>query len=276
MCVPMRWLDRLIGGYGRMAATTDAAQEPAPDAMAHALAAAQAGDYAQALALWEPLARAGVARAQNNIGACFAEGLGVAQDRNLARQWLKLAAEAGDPVGQRNYAAFHMQGLTGEDADYVQAAHFYRLAAEQDDAQAQDMLSWLLLEGEVIPSDPQEARRWAERAAAGGIASAMTRLGMLYHNALGVDRDPAEAARWWQKAALLDDADAQAMLGAALMMGAGVEGDKVQALAWIIRATQGGSALAQPFVGPARAALSAAEIAEAEARARAPLAGAAP
>ena len=67
----MRWLDRLI-------------HTPEPtveDQMTAALAAARRQDYAMALRLWEPLARHGVARAQNNIGACFAEGLGVPRDR---------------------------------------------------------------------------------------------------------------------------------------------------------------------------------------------------
>ena len=78
------------------------------------------------------------------------------------------------------------------------------------------MLSWMLLEGEIIPPDPAEARRLARAAAAQGHAGAMSRLGMLHHNAIGVERDPAEAARWWARAAARGDADAQAMLGAAL------------------------------------------------------------
>lgn len=240
--------------------------------MAQALFAANAGDYAAALALWEPLAQAGVARAQNNIGACFAEGLGVPLDRDLALKWLRLAAEGGDPVGQRNYAAFHMQGLSGDDPDYAVAADYYRRAAEQGDAPAQDMLSWMLLEGEVMPADPAAAKVWAEKAAGAGIASSMTRLGMLYHNAVGVERDPALAAAWWAKGAEAGDADAQAMLAAACHMGAGVERDGVAALAWLIRATAGGSALAAPFLAPVRAGLSEAGIAEAESRARMPLA----
>jgi TPR repeat protein len=237
--------------------------------MAEALDAANAGNYDSALSLWEPLARAGVARAQNNIGACFAEGLGVEPDRALAKQWLKLAAEAGDPVGERNYAAFHMQKQDATAADYALAADFYRRAAEKGDAPAQDMLSWLLLEGEIIAADPAEARIWAERAAEAGVATSMTRLGMLYHNAVGVERDPQKAAHWWQLGAEKGDADAQAMLGAALHMGSGLARDGVAALSWLIRAMHGGSALAGPFIGPAKAALSSAEIAEAEQRAAA-------
>ena len=96
----MRWLERLI-------------RTPEPrveDQMTAALAAALRNDYATALNLWEPLARKGVARAQNNIGACFAEGLGVPRDHGLALRWLSAAAEAGDPVGQRNLANLCFKG----------------------------------------------------------------------------------------------------------------------------------------------------------------------
>ena len=82
----------------------------------------------------------------------------------------------------------------------------------------------------------------------------MTRLGMLYHNALGVARDPTAAVTWWRKAAALGDADGQAMLGAAHHMGAGVERDPVAALTWLLRAQRGGSQLAAPFLPAARAA----------------------
>ncbi len=258
----MRWLDRLRGAK---------AQQPQADPMQAALAAAKAGDYATALSLWEPLAQAGVARAQNNIGACFAEGLGVPVDRALAKTWLHLSAQAGDPVGERNYAAFHMRDTEETPADYGVAADYYRRAAEQGDGPAQDMLSWMLAEGEVMAGDPVEARRWAEKAAEAGIAASMTRLGMFYHNAVGVERDAAQAAHWWSLGAQAGDADAQAMLGAAFHLGTGVQRDGVAALSWLIRARDGGSELARPFHGPVRDGLSADEITEAERLAAMPM-----
>lgn len=257
----MGWLDRF----------RRAAPSPAPDPMEEAMAAFREGDHTRALALWEPLARAGNARAQGNIGACFAEGLGVPADAPLARKWLALAAEAGFAPAQRNLAALYLRGGQGVETDFPRAAELYRRAAEAGDAPAQDMLSWMLLEGEVMPADPAEARHWALLAAEGGVAASMTRLGMLHHHALGVERDPAEAARWWRRAAERGDADGQAMLGAAHHLGAGVATDAVEALAWLMRAEAGGSALARPFVGPVRAALDPAGIAEAGRRAAAPL-----
>ena len=221
--------------------------DAAADRMAAAYAAAENGDYARALEIWAPLAHAGVARAQSNVGACFANGLGVAPDGTLALRWLTLAAEAGDAVGQRNLATLFFKGELVE-LDAAAAARWYRAASAQGDAESQDMLSWLLVEAELLPPDYEEARRWALAAAQQGVASSMTRLGMLHHNALGVARDPAAAAEWWRKAAPLGDADAQAMLGAAHHMGAGVARDPVTALSWLLRAERAGSKLAAPFL----------------------------
>ena len=57
----MRWLERL-----RRPGTP-----PAPDPLAEAQAAFSRGEYATALGLWEPLARAGAVEAQAGIGLCF-------------------------------------------------------------------------------------------------------------------------------------------------------------------------------------------------------------
>lgn len=259
----MRWLDGLLN------------KSPDGDAcvqeqMAAAFAAASKGDHEAALAIWGPLAHAGVGRAQNNIGACFAEGLGVDKDPALALRWLSLAAESKDPVGERNLAALYFKG-EGVEQDYARAAQLYRAASEAGDGPAQDMLSWMLMEGEIMPPDHIEARRWAEAAAAQGIASSMTRLGMIFHNALGTDRDPRAAAEWWAKAAERDDADGQAMLGAAFHLGTGVPRDAVAAYALLLRARNGGSALATPFLEPVRGTLSPVELQEAELRATKPL-----
>ena len=125
----------------------------------------------------------------------------------------------------------------------------------------------MLLEGEEIESDPQEARLWAERAAAQGVAAAMTRIGMLHHNALGLQRDPVEAVRWWRCAAERGDADGQAMLGAAFVLGSGIPRDPQEGLTWLLRAQKGESTLAGSFIAAARAALD--EHAQARAARRA-------
>ena len=175
----MTWLDRLLGR------TTDRTA----DALTRARHLASAGDYAGALKIWDKLGRRGVPRACNNIGACFAEGLGVERDPDVALHWITRAAEAGDPVAQRNRAAMHFRGEGVAQSD-AEAARLYRIAAENGDAPSQDMLSFMLLEGLGLDANPADARHWAERAAAGGMASAMTRLGTIHNEAKGTSRDP--------------------------------------------------------------------------------------
>ncbi len=238
---------------------------------AEASAAAARGDYEAALAIWVKDAHAGVARAQAEIGRCFVSGLGVERDVALARQWLTLAAKAGDPLGQRLLADFYFNGEDGAPQRSI-AEEWYARAARQGEPFAQDMLSWILTESDHREPDYAEAMQWARKAADQGIAASMTRIGLLYNNALGVERDVEAAARWWRMAALRDDPDGQAMLGAAYQLGAGIEQDQVAALAWLIRARLGRSQFADRFYPGVHAGCSAEQRREAEQRATLPLA----
>ena len=42
----------------------------------------------------------GLAKAHNNLGLCFHHGTGVAKDENEAVQWFRLAANQGDAEAQ--------------------------------------------------------------------------------------------------------------------------------------------------------------------------------
>ena len=134
----MRWLERL-----RRPGTP-----PAPDPLAEAQAAFSRGEYATALGLWEPLARAGAVEAQAGIGLCFLRGLGIPADPPLAEKWLALAAAGGHARAQRELATLLRQGAEGVEADPARATGLYRAAAEGGDPIAQDIWSRMLLEGQ--------------------------------------------------------------------------------------------------------------------------------
>ena len=70
----------------------------------------EAGDYDHAYAEWLPLARAGNAAAQRNIGQLYRLGLGVPQDRIVAANWLRLAARQGLARAQSNLATMYLRG----------------------------------------------------------------------------------------------------------------------------------------------------------------------
>ena len=133
-------------------------------------------------------AHAGVTRAQAEIGRCFVNAWGVERDTDLALKWLTPAAKAGDALGQRLLGDFHFNGEDGTPNRAI-AEEWYARAAHQGDAHAQDMLSWILTDGDHRKPDYKQAMRWAQEAAAQGVAASMTRIGLLYNNALGVERD---------------------------------------------------------------------------------------
>jgi len=74
------------------------------------LAAAQAGDFAMALQEWKPLAEAGNADVQYNLGVMYDNGYGVPQDYKEAVKWYRLAAEQGDVDAQYNLGLMYDNG----------------------------------------------------------------------------------------------------------------------------------------------------------------------
>jgi TPR repeat protein len=96
----MSWFRKLLG---------HTAAQSEEQRMAEALGAWQAGDHGVALDLWAPLAQAGVARAQSNMGAAFLQGQGVERDPDKAVAWLRRAADQGDAGAQRNLALCHYE-----------------------------------------------------------------------------------------------------------------------------------------------------------------------
>jgi hypothetical protein len=130
-------------------------------------------DYAAALHEFLPLANAGDAIAQFNLGMMYDAGQGVAQD-------------------------------------YAEAARWYRKAADQEYATAQVNLGNLYSHGQGVPQDYTEAARWYRRAAEHGNADAQYELGMVYANGQSVKRDYIEAYMWLNLASSRTNGDVHA------------------------------------------------------------------
>ena len=73
-------------------------------------AAYNAGDFATALQEWTPLAEAGSAAAQSNLGLMYKNGYGVPQDYKEAVKWYRLAAEQGYAKAQYNLGVMYDNG----------------------------------------------------------------------------------------------------------------------------------------------------------------------
>ncbi|MCP5329731.1 MAG: SEL1-like repeat protein [Pseudomonadales bacterium] len=181
------------------------------DALENARAAYYEGRFAEALAIWRPLAQQGNARAQNNLGILYRNGEGVVQDYDLAREWLLRAAAQGWARAQFSLGMMYDfgQGLARNEQE---AMRWYELAAEQDDADAAFNLAGLYQEGRGIPRNLEQSIRWYGRAAALGHANAQNVLGQMYATGEGVAQDLAEAQRLFRLAAQQDHSAAHANL----------------------------------------------------------------
>jgi TPR repeat protein len=198
-------------------------------AIASGYHAVEEGDYALALRVFEPLAKCGVALAQNNLGAMYGEGRGVPKDEVAAARWYAAAAAQGQSTAQANLGWFFWRGIVFR-RDPAEAERYFRLSAAQGD---------------------QEGLTGLKELASSDVIGAQVSLGDLYYNGTGVSRDYDEAMRWWLRAAgspntTLLSAVAKYKVGSLLALGySSAEPNDALAAALLLRGADAGIAHAQ-------------------------------
>ena len=87
------------------------AQDARENAVERAVGAAlRAGDFRQAAAILERMAKSGNAEAQYQLASLYRSGRGVAQDDALAFKWMQAAAEQGHVRAQFNLGTMYVAG----------------------------------------------------------------------------------------------------------------------------------------------------------------------
>ncbi len=129
------------------------------------LEAFRAGDSQRALELWQPLAQAGDANAQQAIGMMHEYGRGLARDDVEATKWYRKAAEQGVSEAQYRLGVFHENGW-GVTRDAGLAAQWYERAAQLGHTFAQHDLAFMYLSGAGVPVDRIQAYKWLKIASA--------------------------------------------------------------------------------------------------------------
>ena len=130
-------------------------------------AAYSTGDYATALQEWTPLAEAGDAIAQGNLGVMYERGQGVPQDYKEAMKWFRLAADQGNTDAQTHLASSYRKG-EGVPQDIKEAIKWYRLAAYEGNSYAQNNLGIMYEYGHGVLQDNTMAHMWYNIASANG------------------------------------------------------------------------------------------------------------
>ena len=130
---------------------------------------------------------------------------GTAQNAEEVRKRARARAEAGDADAQI-FLGFWYANVS---QDYTEAARWYRLAADQGHAAAQNRLGRMYTNGEGVPENDTEAVRWFRLAADQGVAAAQFNLGLMYGRGEGVPQDDVQAYVWFSLAAAQGNSNAQ-------------------------------------------------------------------
>ncbi len=165
-----------------------------------------------------------------------------------AVRWYRKAAEQGYANAQNNLGVCYKTGI-GVSTDFSEAVKWYRKAAEQGNAIAQCNLGYCYDKGNGVPQDYNEAVKWYRKAAEQGHAMAQNNLGVCYKTGMGVPKDLNEAVKWYRKAAEQGNALAQYNLGYCYEKGNGVPQDYNEAVKWYRKAAEQGNARAQNNLG---------------------------
>ena len=119
-------------------------------------------------------AETGDAQAQYNLGVCYDQGQGVAQDHAEAVKLYREAADQGFAEAQNELGLCYFwtgEGL-GVARGFVEAVKWYREAANQGYAEAQCNLGRCYLFGQGVSQDYVQAYKWFNLAAAQGNTNA--------------------------------------------------------------------------------------------------------
>jgi TPR repeat protein len=154
--------NRLTVALAVLVSTAGVAAPAIAGPLEEGLAAYERFDFATALTVLEPLAEQGNVEAQLRLGLMYHKGLGVRSDNVKASKWLRLAAD------QDNAQAQFVLWRT----DYAEAFKLLLRSADHGYGYAQDYLGDMYALGHGVPVDNVQAYFWHDRAAAQGVQNA--------------------------------------------------------------------------------------------------------
>jgi TPR repeat protein len=197
-------------------------------------------DYVRALDILLPLAKAGVAPAQNSVAILYSDGpFGITKDPQEAARWFRLAAEQGYPESEYAIGVLYRNGGVVP-KNGLEAVKWFTRAANNGYLPAAFNLGSMYKRGDDVPQNLLEARKWYQKAAEAGFAPAQTSLGVMYARNEGGPHSFDEAAKWFRRAAEQGDANGQYNLGRFYLIGEAVGVDLVLAHKWLsLAAAQG-------------------------------------
>ena len=159
------------------------------------------------------------------------------QDKSMDVNWLRKAADQGDPQAQSDIGVMYKDGKGGLPQSDALALEWLSKAADQGDAKAQFNLGYMYAWGKGVPKSIALAVEWLIKAAEEDYAPAQCSLGRMYDEGKGgLPQSGALAVKWYRKAADQGNAHAQHNLGGMYATGEGVPRNLTEALWWFRKA----------------------------------------
>ena len=134
----------------------------------------QRGDHAGATAIWRNLAEKGDADAAFNLGQAFRLGRGVPADSAQAKRWFEAAANKGHVDAQVSLGL-----LLFDSGERAIAMNWLKKAAQTGEPRALLVVGTALFNGDGLAQDPVLGYAYVSRAAAQGLAPARSTLAEL-------------------------------------------------------------------------------------------------
>lgn len=125
--------------------------------------------------------------------------------------------------------------------DYSSAYDYFRKAAEQGHADAQNQVGEFYYEGKQVSQNAETAFQWYYAAALNGSIKGAGNLGYCFATGTGTVQNYQKAVEWLTKAAEGGDADAMVNLGVRYLTGQGVTKDERKAYQLMVTAGSNGA-----------------------------------
>lgn len=148
-------------------------------------------DCEKAAYWWNEAASQNYTKAYNNLGIAYKQGEGVGVDLKKAVHYLKLGAEAGEDMAQKNYGDLFLKGVrikSGSHKEIVKTNSSYhhsgvKIRQYWDDATMDFIYVYQVTVPDyktLIPKDIEQAKYWWKKSAAQGNEQAKERLQKIY------------------------------------------------------------------------------------------------
>ena len=196
-------------------------------------------DYALAAAAYTSAALDGNIVAMNNLGWLYHRGLGVEADLEKAKEYYRMAADAGNTT-----AMINLGNIGEESGDYKLAYKWYKKAYSLGDIDGEYNYANLFHYGWYVEQDQEFAFKLFLHAASEGNAEACFYVGHYLQEGIAVEQDQEQAVEWFRRGAQKGDAVCTMELGRCYCLGLGVEKDLRIGFDYYMKAGELGDALA--------------------------------